>query len=49
MIGRRRQEAIREVLSAQAYEAYIEDAVAHMRKIEVNSFLPNFTKFFVHD
>jgi hypothetical protein len=37
MLGRRRQEAIGDVLSRQAYEAYVEDIVDHMKQVEVNS------------
>lgn len=36
MIGRRRQEAMVDTLSRQAYEAYIEDIVVHMKQMEVN-------------
>jgi hypothetical protein len=37
MLGRRRQEAMGDVLSQQAYEAYVEEHVAHMKQIEVSS------------
>ena len=36
MIGRRRQQAMADILSKQAYEAYVEDIVAHMKQMEVN-------------
>jgi hypothetical protein len=36
MIGRRRQQAMADVLSKQAYEAYVEDIVAHMKQVEVD-------------
>lgn len=37
MLGRRRQQNMADVLSKQAYEAYVEDIVAHMKQMEVNS------------
>jgi hypothetical protein len=36
MIGRRRQQAMADMLSKQAYEGYVEDIVAHMKQMEVN-------------
>lgn len=37
MIGRRRQEAMTDILSRQACESYIEDIVGHMKQMEVNT------------
>lgn len=37
MLGRRRQEAMGDVLSQQAFEAYVEEHVAHMKQMEVSS------------
>jgi len=34
MIGRRRQQAMADMLSKQAYEGYVEDIVAHMKQME---------------
>lgn len=37
MLSRRREQAQADLLSKQAYELYVEDIVAHMKQMEVNS------------